>query len=584
MSEDEAFEDDTVEHGTGEGAEDDGSTDVFDQQIPEPKIEEIPRPAADDPDAPVEDDGPMPFDVPEARVNRTRDAHPNNLHNNITFRPELLWRLTNSPADGARVKPAMRQRIGQAAIKRFLAQADQHESLPVRAIGAKWSLSRAAATPGWLALTEDLAYTRTRLNSVHARSPYRPEQLAWVQCGTRVAQINSNLGRIGRSLMTTGASNGQTIIGATATGTHGAAFRVGSMQDTIRAMHIMCSATRHVWLEPSSAPVIADDIAKRVFGADVEIIRDDDTFHSAQVSFGSFGIIESVILETVPMFLLTSFRETKRWDDALAREIYGLADNRERNKHGELYHYEVIFDPLQLAKGDELTPWVTKIYSRPAPAGYKYQNARAPKNIIITDPSAVRWAKRGARAFPRIMLKQASKLMHERFPLLNGEEGAHPLGVVFTDVVMDALGASTEIGVALRDAPRAANVISGVMRKSFKRRRPFLGPMSMRFVKASQATLAFTHFGPISCAIELPGARMSWTPRFYREVFAALDDAEIQFALHWGQENDFSPARIQRSYGKQRVAKWRRARARILNTESLRERYSNPMLEACGLD
>jgi hypothetical protein len=568
--------------------------DAHRQAMPAPKIEELPRtgPPTELPTdlerlaPPITKStqaGQAPLDVQARDVDPPTRGHPNNLHNNVTFRPELLWRLTNLPADGSSVSPAMRQRIGQAAIHEFLGRADQHLHLPVRAIGAKWSLSQVAETHGWLALTEDMAYTKTSLGSTHPDSPYSPDELAWVQCGTRVAQLNVNLGKCGRSLLTTGASNGQTILGATATGTHGAAFRVGSMHDTICGMHIMCSQQRSVWLEPAAAPVVTDDVARVVFGAHCEVIRDDDTFHAALVSFGSFGFVESVIVKTVPLFLLTAVRTKHAWNDLLKAEIRGLAQNHDQNANGDLYHYEVTFDPLELATSAALHPWVTKIYSTRAPDGYDYVGATLPKHVIITDPAAVRWAGVGARLLPRVMLRQASKLLHERFPILTGQEGSAPLGVMFTDVVMDALGASTEIGVAASDAPRAADVIRSIFRESFKQHKPFLGPMSMRFVAASCATLAFTHFGPISCCIELPGARMAWSDEFYRRVFSALDAANVPFALHWGQENDFCPERIQRSYGAARISSWQRARARVLDTPELRARFSSRLLESWGL-
>jgi hypothetical protein len=76
---------------------------------------------------------------------------------------------------------------------------------------------------------------------------------------------------------------------------------------------------------------------------------------------------------------------------------------------------------------------------------------------------------------------------------------------------------------------------------------------------------------------------MAWTNQRYGRVFKALDAANIDFALHWGQQNDFSAERVRMSYGDMRVSSWKRARARVLDTQELRDRFSNPMLEKCGL-
>src|SRR5690606_38632137 len=148
-------------------------------------------------------------------------------------------------------------------------------------------------------------------------SPFHPADLTWVQSGTRIAQIHLQLGKVGHSLLTCGASNGQTLAGATATGTHGAAFKVGALHDTIRAMHIVVSSTRSVWIEAKSAPVVPDESIQRVCGPQVEIIRDNSVLRAAQVSFGSFGVVESMILSTEKLFLLSVHRKELHYNAAL---------------------------------------------------------------------------------------------------------------------------------------------------------------------------------------------------------------------------------------------------------------------------
>jgi len=257
-------------------------------------------------------------------------------------------------------------------------------------------------------------------------------------------------------------------------------------------------------------------------------------FHAALVSFGSFGIVESVVIETAPLFLLSVHRERRPWDAALIAKAETLALDEERGGGpGQLHHFDVVFDPLELATGGPLRPWVTTIYETPAPRGYRYAGADQPKQVLITDPAAVHWAGVGARLAPKRVLEKASKLLAERFPLLDGSAPV-PLGVLFTDVVMDALGASTEIGVPIAHTARAVSIIAAALRRACQRHQPFLGPMALRFVKASKALLAFTHFGPATCCIELPGARMPWTGALYRDLFEALDRADVPFALHWG--------------------------------------------------
>src|SRR5919198_1534342 len=72
-----------------------------------------------------------------------------------------------------------------------------------------------------------------------------------------------------------------------------------------------------------------------------ELIRDDDVFNAAVVSFGTFGIIAAVAVETVPIYQL-EFPPIADIDHAdLKAKLTGWADA----PPDDLYHYEFIFDP-----------------------------------------------------------------------------------------------------------------------------------------------------------------------------------------------------------------------------------------------
>lgn len=507
-----------------------------------------------------------------------------NLHNNVEFAPLKYLRIDN----GNDPSPTARRKEGQDSLHEVLRRADAAGVTQVRAQGARWSLSNAAqCDSGWLLQTEGLTFTQVGLAALHAQSPYQAEDMCWVQSGTRLAQLNLNLGMNGRSLSTTGASNGQTIAGATSTGTHGAAFRVGSIHDSIVAMHIVCSATRSVWIESAASPVIPDEMIKKQCGASVEIIRDNDVFHSAQVSFGSFGLIESFILKTEKLFLLSVYREELEWDSALKRKIREFDFNEEPSK--ELYHLEVTFDPLEVGLGRELSPWVTTMYKSTAPAGYQFNNPDNPKNVMVTDPAAVCWGSSPlGQVIKRRLLREASTVLARRFKLLDPKTDPSlkplPLGVVFSDVVMKNLGASTEIAVPMNRTEEAVDLITGVIRHAYKtKNQPFMGPVALRFVKGSPATLAFARFSPITCTIELPGARLRWVPQIYRDIFEGLHAAHVPYVLHWGQEGQFDAESLERSFTSERLSTWKAARHRVLNTPEQRARFSNETLVKAGL-
>jgi hypothetical protein len=135
---------------------------------------------------------------------------------------------------------------------------------------------------------------------------------------------------------------------------------------------------------------------------------------------------------------------------------------------------------------------------------------------------------------------------------------------------------STEIGVALQDAGAATEAIVAVAHDH-----AFAGPVALRYVKASSATLAFTYFTPISCAIELPAVGSPRTAEAYRRIWAEFDRRRIPYTLHWGQCLRADAAFIRRSFG-ERVDAWLAARRRFLSPAA-RRTFANDLLVACGL-
>ncbi|MCH2107769.1 MAG: hypothetical protein MK135_00440 [Polyangiaceae bacterium] len=513
----------------------------------------------------------------------------NNIHHNIQFAPQKIWRVSNQGADTSGWSGWQYRAEGQKSIQEVLGKADSAGINQVRALGSAWSLSQAAnpGAEGWLLQTSDLSYILPTLGALAPESPYSNQNLTLLQCGTLVASANLQLGKLERSLLTCGASNGQTIIGASATGTHGAAINIGSIHDTIAGMHIICSESRHVWIESAEKPLLTPEIASQVFGNQVEFIRDTSVFNAARVSFGSFGIVESVVLETEPLYLLSVHRKKMKWDQALQEKVLNLDFDQEPQKDSSLYHVEVTFDPMQLAQGGEFTPWVTTMYKSVAPAGYQYNAEQKPKNVIVTDPCSVYWGGVAARILPDLMLRGAHDLLAKRFEELDPNTDPKlkplPLGVLFTDVVMSTQGASAEIGVDIKDTVSAFDAIARAFRKARIADRPFLGPASMRFVKSSDATLAFTDRGTHTCCIEMPGAATRTVPQFYQDIRTELTQANVAFTQHWGQEGDFSASTVEKSYGSEKVESGKKARRQVLNTSALRARYANAMIIGAGL-
>src|SRR5262249_40438978 len=194
-----------------------------------------------------------------------------------------------------------------------------------------------------------------------------PSLLMYLQCGVSVAEANEILFQQPRplALKTSGASNGQTIAGAVATGTHGSRFRFGSMQDYVVGMHIITGPDRAIWLERQSYPVLSDGL---IADLGATLVREDTIFNSAVVSFGSFGIVVGLLIEAEPLYLLEVSRRRLQIDttlrDAMQTLDFSSIDMPDTTR--EPFHFEVVVNPHDTGGG----AYVTTMYDDKYHSGY----------------------------------------------------------------------------------------------------------------------------------------------------------------------------------------------------------------------
>ncbi|APR82812.1 FAD-dependent oxidoreductase [Minicystis rosea] len=438
----------------------------------------------------------------------------------------------------------------------------------VRPLGGAWSLSDAARTTEFMLNTKPLNALvigfSSRLCDPSCREP--PERLVFAQCGASVSELNDYLERANLALPTSGASDGQTICGAIATGTHGSAHGVGSMQDFILCLHIVAEGGKGFWIERASRPVASRALYEQV-GA--ELVRDDQLFDAAIVSFGSFGIVHAVVFAAEPLYWLE--RDILRRDFDDVKHAMGTLDVASLGLRTEAlpFHFEIILNPYATGRGQG-GAWIRAIYKRPPPeAGFR---------PIVTEPGDDLLGMLGAvgDVVPDALPGVVGTLLEREMPSGSGGVGAP--GQIFGPTTIRGPVRSTEIGVALADVPAAVDAIVEVARTT-----RFGGVIALRYVKPSPALLAFTRFAPMSCAIELPSAGTEQTRKAFEEIWSALDHRGIRYALHWGQclWEDLNRSRIHACYG-DRFDAWVAARRRFL-TPNGRRMFASPFVERCGL-
>jgi hypothetical protein len=191
----------------------------------------------------------------------------------------------------------------------------QLQKINCQALGGGWSFSKVAAAEGWILNTKMLNMIFP-IRSTQSLSPNyngTPNNLLFAQCGNSIQELNDWLKKNKRSLKTSGASNGQTIVGCFSTGTHGSAIDTGSFRISLLACTLLPGPDKHIWLERESYPIVSDVFIQKF---KTKLIADDELFNAALVSFGSFGFIHGVMIETEDIYLLESYRKKIPLDDS----------------------------------------------------------------------------------------------------------------------------------------------------------------------------------------------------------------------------------------------------------------------------
>lgn len=445
----------------------------------------------------------------------------------------------------------------------------------LRAMGSSWSLSTVGVTNHELINTKNLRIGFT-VPASHVSPSYGgdPAGLRFFECGYSIGEINRLLFEDRLSLRASGSNNGQTLVGAVSTGTHGAAFKFGATPDFVVGIHLITGPSTQVYLQRESHPVVKPSFAA-VLSA--ELISDDKLFDAALVSFGSFGIIHGMLIETRPLFLLHAYRSFRPFDAGLKAAIStldfsGLDLPRPAS---ELYHFQVYFNPNEGSPPAEAAvsvmfeaPW-TEAYQPPAWDDGEPGPGASGLEIIA--------AVMGAIPDPLTELAR---------PALSSQIRAHLKEYAITGTFKDLFrGEKAEGKLFVSDIGIPLSRSLDALAIAFDTYANFgtLLPMDcmMRFVKGTKALLGHTKFDP-TCTLEIDATDTPKTREYAEAVWTKLEDAGIPFTMHWGKFNWFlTPVRLQRAYG-EGVRKWIESRETLLTPE-VRQVFTNEFLRSVGL-
>lgn len=449
----------------------------------------------------------------------------------------------------------------------------------VRAIGSGWSLNAVGFTDEYLVNTARLSEWFLGFSTDAMLTPaYRPKKrsLAFAQCGVQIKTLSAYLEAERLALSTSGASNGQTIVGALSTGTHGSANAVGAMQDTVLGLHIVAEGGKHYFIQRQTKPVVTARFAKWL-GA--TLIENDEIYLAALVSFGSFGLIQGVLLQTEPVYALDRYVEQRDFTPELRAAIATLDVSRLGLRGGAVlpFHFEVVLHPLRLGKG-EGGAFLRYMYKRKLEPGEPLP--KPPVTLTGGQERSEDLISLAGTISDHVPELIPDLLMRELCDAFAPPQSGQPLigthGQIFADTVRAQGGTSMEIGVPLTAVHQAIEVIVGAQTEA-----PFGTPLALRFVRSSQATLAFTRFGRVTCTMEMPGLDSQRTRAGFERIQRRLAERNVPHTYHWGQALPLEPEWVRKAFGARRT-RWLAARRSFLGPGG-RAMFTNALLSRCGL-
>lgn len=504
------------------------------------------------------------------------------LHNNGPFPLKLLY--VTKLEEEANISSKIGRYNDVAREIRRLVQETQDAGEGFRAYGSRWSLSN-------IAHHKDRMHNNSFMNihlplaeeDFHAETAYDRSNLFFFECGNTIKEISRTLDSFGKSLKTCGASNGQTIAGCISTGVHGSCIDVGSVQDYVVGINLITgpNADSVVYLERHTKPALSDSFGQKI---NSRIIRDDDLFNAALVGLGGFGFIHGVVVEAEDRFLLKRYVQKMKTELALELaktmdfegsgfRIEGETDSQGRGVRP--YHYDIYFNPYNKEDHCVVEIMYKKPYAVPYPDPLPVIKNSVYKDIIYL---FITISEKFPKSIPWFINRMKRVILPEVDEITTGT-----LAEIFWDAPYQGPAYTCSFGVDHRDSSRALNALTELVQKEG----PIPGIFSLRFVKRSEATLAFSKF-PITCMLEIAGVlwkksrKLMSLTEFSRRMIEVLKENGIPFTIHWGKNSDWAfPDLVKHMHG-HNVEKWLESRNTLLSPE-MAQLFSNDFLKTIGL-
>jgi len=505
------------------------------------------------------------------------------LHKNGPFDIKKLY-VTELEGDGNMPKKLDRYNDAAQEIRRLI-QESKDANHGFRAYGSAWSMNHIASHKDRMHYNGFMnIHIPIEPEHCHNDSNFEASNLFLFECGTTIKRVSEVLSAHGKSLKTTGASNGQTLAGCISTGVHGSALNVGAIQDYVVGLNLIIGPNLEdvVYLEPHTKPALNNAFAEKISR---KIIRNDGLFHAALVGLGAFGFIHGIVIEAEPRFLLK--RYVKKIDKTLALELANTLDFKNSNFKipeettpdglGNIpYHYKVFINQYS----DENQYVVELMYKKPYQSNYKdpfpiIKESLYRDLIYLFTKMAENWPK----SIPWLVKRLRKSIL----PKVD-EELTGTLPEIFWDAPYQGPAFACSFGVNHTDSAKALKLLTDLTNEEG----PIPGIFAMRFVKQTKATLGFTKF-PVTCMLEIDGVLWKKTRKimslnqYATRMIEVLKENNIPFTIHWGKSSNWKyPDLVNHMYGTGAVNTWKAYRRALLSAD-MALLFSNTFLENTGL-
>lgn len=509
-----------------------------------------------------------------------RQTWKNQLANQVV-QPLFVFypRSLNDPADSQSITAILDRALSTGSL--------------VKAAGSGHSYSDVATTPDFFINTHGLNRIANSANPIAGQlnagelrstmplalapinwSSYDPENnraLFETEAGITIRDLNQSLESLNLGLMNMGGYDGQTIIGATSTSTHGSGITLGPFPDMVRSLVL---ATTGSWdgktfggKNPENGVALyriepADGITDpdKYNDPAIQLIQDDQCFRAVICSMGCFGVIYSVVLEVMQMYWLEENRTLTNLKDVIEQ----LKPNPQNPNHlpdalVNIRNFEVLVHPYPMKDGEvvEMDP------AEPAETYYPYFKCLITARNIVPRPDNII-----GRSGHRNIITQFLSMFDITFEVLVAFLNEFPTlipeiislslpSLVDTNYINKSFeiynlglnqnaGFATEIGFALQDSAgnytethfqQAVDRIHRIAQRARVQGVQYqTSPFALRFVKASQAQLSMMQ-GINTCMIEMDMVTGTYggpevMQRYQENMY------ELGGRPHWGLEFD----------------------------------------------